>query len=146
MFKVHKFRRIVKIPHIYTTYPIFQNNVENSAHSKNTITHRIYILLYVQSTHFKKKKKKKTIKTLHFQCTQFFKKCQNFYTFNEHCYSKNLHYFVCLKYLRYAGNCFFSLFFVSKNNLLFLRLKNLFSNPKWTENNNCSQNSICEGN
>ena len=58
MFKVHKFRRIVKIPHIYTTYPIFQNNVENSAHSKNTITHRIYILLYVQSTHFKKKKKK----------------------------------------------------------------------------------------
>ena len=74
MFKVHKFRRIVKIPHIYTTYPIFQNNVENSAHSKNTITHRIYILLYVQSTHFKKKKKK-TIKTLHFQCTQFFKKC-----------------------------------------------------------------------
>ena len=57
MFKVHKFRRIVKIPHIYTTYPIFQKNVENSAHSKNTITHRIYILLYVQSTQFKKKKK-----------------------------------------------------------------------------------------
>ena len=56
MFKVHKFRRIVKIPHIYTTYPIFQKNVENSAHSKNTITHRIYILLYVQSTHLKKKK------------------------------------------------------------------------------------------
>ena len=55
MFKVHKFRRIVKIPHIYTTYPIFQKNVENSAHSKNTITHRIYILLYVQSTHFLKK-------------------------------------------------------------------------------------------
>ena len=28
------------------------------------------------------------------------------------------------------GNYFFSLFFVSKNNFLFLRLKNLFSNSK----------------
>ena len=45
------------------------------------------------------------------------------------------------------GNCFFfPLFSISKNNFLFLRLKNLFSNPKWIENKNCSQNSICEGN
>ena len=44
------------------------------------------------------------------------------------------------------GNCFFSLFFVSKNNFLILRLKNLFGNLKWTKNKNCSQNSICEGN
>ena len=44
------------------------------------------------------------------------------------------------------GNCFFPLFSISKNNFLFLRLKNLFDNPKWTENKICSQNSICEGN
>ena len=29
---------------------------------------------------------------------------------------------------------------------LFLRLKNLFGNPKWIENKNCFQNSICEEN
>ena len=34
------------------------------------------------------------------------------------------------------GNFFFSLFSVFKNNFLFLRLKNLFGNPKWTENKN----------
>ena len=28
------------------------------------------------------------------------------------------------------GNYFFPLFFISKNNFLFLRLKNLFDNPK----------------
>ena len=39
-------------------------------------------------------------------------------------------------------NCFF----VSKKNFLFLKLKSLFGNPKWTENKNCFQNSICEGN
>ena len=44
------------------------------------------------------------------------------------------------------GNYFFSLFFVSKNNFLFLRLKNLFGKPKWIENKNYFQNSICEGN
>ena len=44
------------------------------------------------------------------------------------------------------GNCFFFLFFVFKNNFLFLKLKNLFDNLKYTENKNCSQNSICEGN
>ena len=44
------------------------------------------------------------------------------------------------------GNYFFPLFFVSKNKFLFLRLKNLFDNPKWTENKNCFQNSICEEN
>ena len=38
-------------------------------------------------------------------------------------------------------NCLFLLFFVFKNNFLFLRLKNLFGNPKETENKNCSQNS-----
>ena len=43
-------------------------------------------------------------------------------------------------------NCFFLLFSVSKNNFLFFRLKNLFGNPKWTENKNYFQNSICEGN
>ena len=32
-----------------------------------------------------------------------------------------------------SGNCFFPLFSVSKNNFLFLRLKNLFGNPKWTK-------------
>ena len=44
------------------------------------------------------------------------------------------------------GNSFFSLFSISKNNFLFFRLKNLFDNSKWTENKNCSQNSICERN
>ena len=32
------------------------------------------------------------------------------------------------------GNCFFSLFFVFKNNFLFLKLKVLFDNQKWIEN------------
>ena len=31
------------------------------------------------------------------------------------------------------GNCFFHLFSVFKNNFLFLRLKNLFGNSKWTK-------------
>ena len=44
------------------------------------------------------------------------------------------------------GNCFFPLFSVLKNNFLFFRLKNLFGNPKWTKNKNCSQNSIWEEN
>ena len=35
------------------------------------------------------------------------------------------------------GNCFFPLFSVSKNNFLFLGVKNLFGNLKWTENKNC---------
>ena len=43
------------------------------------------------------------------------------------------------------GNCFFPLFYVFKNNFLFLRLKNLFGKSKWAENKNCFQNSICEG-
>ena len=43
-------------------------------------------------------------------------------------------------------NYFFSLFFVSKNNFIFLRLKNLFGNLKWIENKDYFQNSICEGN
>ena len=43
-------------------------------------------------------------------------------------------------------NCFFPLFSVFKNNFLFLKLKNLFGNPKWLENKNYSQNLICEGN
>ena len=38
------------------------------------------------------------------------------------------------------GSYFFLLFFVFKNNFLFLRLKNLFGNPKETENKNYSQN------
>ena len=42
------------------------------------------------------------------------------------------------------GDNFFPLFSVYKNNFLFLRLENLFGNPKWTKNKNCSQNSICE--
>ena len=37
------------------------------------------------------------------------------------------------------GNCFFPLFSVSKNNFLFLKLKNLLGNQKWIENKNCSQ-------
>ena len=40
------------------------------------------------------------------------------------------------------GNSFFPYFFFFKNNFLFLRLKNLFDNLKWTENKNCSQNLI----
>ena len=44
------------------------------------------------------------------------------------------------------GNCFFPLFYVFKNNFLFLKLKNLFGNSKWAENKNCFQNSICERN
>ena len=41
---------------------------------------------------------------------------------------------------------FSSLFSVFKNNFIFLRLKSLFDNSKWTKNKNFSQNSICEGN
>ena len=44
------------------------------------------------------------------------------------------------------GNHFFVLFSIFKNNFLFLRLKKLFGNPKWTKNKNCFQNSIYEGN
>ena len=44
------------------------------------------------------------------------------------------------------GNYFFPLFSVSKNNFLFLRLKNLIGNIKWIENKKFSQNSIGEGN
>ena len=44
------------------------------------------------------------------------------------------------------GNCFFPLFSISKNKFLFLKLKNLFGNPKWIENKNYSQNSIHEEN
>ena len=51
-----------------------------------------------------------------------------------------------LEYKGMFGNCFFRLFFVFKNNFLFLRPKNLFGNSKWVENKNCFQNSICEGN
>ena len=51
-----------------------------------------------------------------------------------------------LNYKGMFGNYVFLLFSVSKNNFLFLRLKNLFGNPKWAENKKCSQNSICERN
>ena len=44
------------------------------------------------------------------------------------------------------SNCFFHLFSVSKKKIIFFRLKGLFGNPKWTENKNFSQNSICEEN
>ena len=44
------------------------------------------------------------------------------------------------------GNIFFSYFLFSKIIFLFLRLKNLFKNPKWTENKNCFQNLIWEEN
>ena len=44
------------------------------------------------------------------------------------------------------GNYVFPLFSIFKNNFIFLRLKNLFDNPKWTENKNCFQISTCEGN
>ena len=44
------------------------------------------------------------------------------------------------------GNYFFPIFFISKNNFLFLRLKNLFGNPKQIENKNYSQNSIYKQN
>ena len=44
------------------------------------------------------------------------------------------------------GNYFFPLFSVFKNNFLFLKLKILFGNSKYTKNKNCSQNSICDGN
>ena len=44
------------------------------------------------------------------------------------------------------GNYVFPLFSILKNNFLFLKLKNLFGYPKWIENKNYSQNSICEGN
>ena len=42
--------------------------------------------------------------------------------------------FYLLATLGIFGNYFFSLFFVFKNNFLFIKLKNLFDNPKWTEN------------
>ena len=51
-----------------------------------------------------------------------------------------------LNYKGMFGNYVFLLFSVSKNNFLFLKLKNLFGNKKLTENKNYSQNSICEGN
>ena len=51
-----------------------------------------------------------------------------------------------LNYKGMFGNYVFLLFSISKNNFLFLRLKNLFGNPKWVENKKCSQNSICERN
>ena len=41
---------------------------------------------------------------------------------------------------------FGNLFSVYKNNFLFLKLKNLFGNSKWTENKNYSQNLICKRN
>ena len=44
------------------------------------------------------------------------------------------------------SNCFFLLVSIFKNNFLFLWLKNLFDNPKWTKNKNRSQNSICKEN
>ena len=49
-------------------------------------------------------------------------------------------------YLGYVGYCFFPLFSISKNSILFLRLKTLFDNPKWIENKKYSQNSIFEEN
>ena len=53
------------------------------------------------------------------------------------------------KWLRvvYSVIAFFFFFFsISENNFLFLRLNNLFGNPKWTVNKNYSQNLICKGN
>ena len=41
---------------------------------------------------------------------------------------------------------FFPLFYVFRNNFVFLKLKNLFGNSKWTENKKYSQNSNCKGN
>ena len=46
--------------------------------------------------------------------------------------------FEMLKVKDKFGNCFFLLFSDFKNNFLFLKLKNLFGNPKWTENKNYS--------
>ena len=66
-----------------------------------------------------------------------FKKKKNYATFMENW--KTIR--VCL-----VTVFFFPLFYVSKNNFLFLRLKNLFGNPKLIENKNHSENSICEGN
>ena len=42
--------------------------------------------------------------------------------------------FYLLATLGIFGNCFFPLFSVFKNNFLFIKLKNLFGNPKWIEN------------
>ena len=63
---------------------------------------------------------------------------------------KILFFAMCVVYFllqdwKIIGNGFFPLFFVFKNIFLFLRLKNLFGNPKWIKNKNCYQNSIYEG-
>lgn len=89
-------------------------NLQNSAHSRNTISQRIYIILYVKSTQFFRLNVHKLQKSVHvpyFQGTQyfneytkicvflqFFKECSKFFTFNKHYLSKNLYYFVRLKY------------------------------------------------
>ena len=78
----------------HSSHNFFSKNVEYSAHSTNTITQRIYIILYVLSIQFFRR----TVKFLHNQCIQFFKECWKFYTFDEHHCLKNLHNFECSKY------------------------------------------------
>ena len=56
------------------------------------------------------------------------------------------HVFYCGTFRERLVTVFFPYFLFSNFFFIFLRLKNLFGNPKWTENKNCSQNSICEGN
>ena len=56
----------------------------------NSIIQRIYIILYIQSTQFFKKK----YKILHVQQTKIFKEYLKFYVFNEQNYSNNLLNFI----------------------------------------------------
>ena len=71
---------------------------------------------------------------------------RNLHKMHIYCKWLVLSYFLKIVSKGMFGNCFFFLFSVPKNNFIFLRLKNLFGNSKWTENKNCSQNSICDGN
>ena len=72
----------------------FTRNIENELYSTNTIIQRIYIILYIQSTQFFKKK----YKILHVQQTKIFTEYLKFYVFNEHNYSNNLLNFIHSKY------------------------------------------------
>ena len=80
---------------------------------------------------------------------QYLKKKKNIYIYIEELYYASYIHpseLLSTKTKGMFGNCFFPLFFISKNNFLFLKLKNLFGNPNWIKNKNYTQNSICKGN
>ena len=68
--------------------------VENYVYLMNTITQRIFIILYIQNTNFFEDLTKFRMMNLH----NFLVKCWKFCAMNEHYYLKTLHNFVHLKY------------------------------------------------